>query len=72
MSEVTLDDRELKGRVVVRASRPLTLSAAPLHTVSQSEAGFEKIMQAACLRLSWTPLPGEEQNISLELIADGA
>ena len=72
MSEVTLDDRELKGRVVVRASRPLRLSAAAHHTVSQSEAGFEKIMQAACLTLDWSPASGEEVAVSLELVADEA
>lgn len=72
MSELTLDDRELRGRVIVRSSRPLKLSAAAHHTVSQSEAGFEKIMQAACLTLVWSPVSGEALSISLELVADEA
>lgn len=72
VTEITLDDRELKGRVILRASRPLTLLAAPHFTVSQSEAGFEKIMQAVCLTLTWSPAADEEWVISLELWSDEA
>jgi hypothetical protein len=31
----------------------------PYFTVSQSEAGFEKIMQAVILTLQWPPLQNE-------------
>jgi hypothetical protein len=69
---LTLDDRELKGGVALHASRPLRLAAAPHQTVSQSEAGFEKIMQAACLTLSWPPGAGEETSITLEVLVDAS
>ena len=71
-TEISLDDRELGGRVVLRASRPLRVVARPHHTVSQSEAGFEKIMQCVCVTLYWVPASGEEWAISLEVIADTA
>ena len=70
MREISLDDRELKGRLVLRSNRPLAMQGAPHHTVSQSEAGFEKIMQCVCVTLDWTPAPGEEWVISLEVIHD--
>jgi 4-alpha-glucanotransferase len=53
LRQLTLDDSELGGSLVLSTSRPLALSAAPYHTVSLSEAGFEKIMQGVCLDLSW-------------------
>ncbi len=71
-TELSLDDRELRGRLVFRSSRPVRIEAAPHHTVSQSEAGFEKIMQAACLTVSWSPAPGDETTLSLEVVADPA
>jgi len=72
VKEVALDDRELKGRLVLRANRPVRFTAKPHHTVSQSEAGFEKIMQCVCVTLHWTPASGEEWAISLEVVADPA
>lgn len=68
---LTLDDRVLGGGLRLAASRPVALSARPHYTVSQSEAGFEKIMQAACLTLSW-PIDAvsQELTISLEVVAD--
>ncbi|MFA6309848.1 MAG: alpha-amylase/4-alpha-glucanotransferase domain-containing protein [Sterolibacterium sp.] len=56
LRQITLEDGELHGRLKLAADRPLGLSAAPYFTASQSEAGFEKVMQAACLTLSWRPL----------------
>jgi 4-alpha-glucanotransferase len=50
---ITLDDRELGGALVLTAEPPAALRARPHFTVSQSEAGFEKIMQAATLTLNW-------------------
>ena len=70
--ELTLDDRFLGGGLRLTASRPVDITARPHYTVSQSEAGFEKIMQAACLTLSW-PIDAvsQELTISLEIVADG-
>ena len=61
----------LGGGLVLSASRPVDIRARPHYTVSQSEAGFEKIMQAACITLSW-PIDAvsQELTISLEILAD--
>ncbi|HEX7954863.1 MAG TPA: alpha-amylase/4-alpha-glucanotransferase domain-containing protein [Burkholderiales bacterium] len=49
---LTLEDGVLRGRVVLTCSRPVSISASPHLTVSQSEDGFEKIMQAVTLTVS--------------------
>ena len=54
-----LDDQVLGGHLMLTTSRPLQLHGAPYFTVSQSEAGFEKIMQAVMLTLQWSPQQGE-------------
>lgn len=66
LTTITLDDRELGGALVLTASAPAALRACPHFTVSQSEAGFEKIMQAATATLSW-PLPPERKTLTLTL-----
>lgn len=68
---LTLDDRVLGGGLRLTASRPVDIAARPHYTVSQSEAGFEKIMQAACLTLSW-PIDAvlQELTFSLEILTD--
>lgn len=53
MREIALDDDVLGGRMTLRANMPVQFSAAPHFSVSQSEAGFEKIMQAVCVKLAW-------------------
>ena len=70
-TRLTLDDRELRGALRLTASRPLDIEAHPHFTVSQSEAGFEKIMQAVCLRLSW-PVDAAlmDVTIALEVVPD--
>jgi hypothetical protein len=55
---ITLDDSELRGALLIEASQPVRLEARPHRTVSQSEAGFEKIMQAVCITLAWSPAAG--------------
>jgi len=50
---LTLEDGVLGGKVTLTMAEPVRISAAPHETVSQSEDGFEKIMQAATLRLAW-------------------
>ncbi len=52
--ELLLRDEVLGGRLVLSTSQPAHFQAAPLMSVSQSEAGFEKIMQAMTLHLSWS------------------
>ncbi|MGE3773519.1 MAG: alpha-amylase/4-alpha-glucanotransferase domain-containing protein [Gammaproteobacteria bacterium] len=47
------EDAALEGRLTLAATPPAAVHGAPHETVSQSEAGLEKIMQGACLRLRW-------------------
>ncbi len=58
LTSITLDDRVLGAALVLSASTPVAFHAQPYYTVSQSEAGFEKIMQAATLTLSLPLAPG--------------
>jgi len=62
-----LDDGELGGHMIVEASREITISVNPYHTVSQSEDGFEKIMQAVEIALVWASNNGP-LSIWLEVI----
>lgn len=66
MTEITLDDDTLGGSVVLRTSSPVTLSAQPHFSISQSESGFEKIMQAVTLILEW-PITTQELIVTLEI-----
>lgn len=52
LTEITLDDDTLGGRVTLKTSSPVQFHARPHFTVSQSENGFEKIMQAVTLLLN--------------------
>jgi hypothetical protein len=72
VTELVLDDRFMRGSVGILTSRPARVRARPLHTVSQSEDGFEKIMQCAVVELEW-PIgakPGEV-SVTLKVAADG-
>ncbi|HET7833302.1 MAG TPA: alpha-amylase/4-alpha-glucanotransferase domain-containing protein [Gallionella sp.] len=51
--KLTLDDGVLGGHLILEASQPVIIRAKPYFTVSQSEAGFEKIMQAVELEVHW-------------------
>lgn len=53
LSGLVLSDDILGGALHWTLSPPAHLHAEPHHTVSQSEDGFEKIMQAFTLRLRW-------------------
>jgi hypothetical protein len=68
MTELVLVDDFMGGSLTLRSSQPIGLRARPCHTVSQSEGGFEKIMQSVTLTLVW-PLDAahEEVNLSLEI-----
>ena len=65
---ITLDDSELRGALRIETSQPVRLEARPHRTVSQSEAGYEKIMQAVCISLAWSPASGADQRITLRVI----
>lgn len=49
-----LEDGVLEGSVELLCSPPARIAGKPHYTVSQSEDGFEKVMQAVTLDLSWT------------------
>ena len=68
MQRITLEDSELHGALQIEAKPPLRLKARPHRTVSQSEAGFEKIMQGICIVLAWSPASGLDQRITLRVI----
>jgi hypothetical protein len=53
LTEIWLEDEVLGGRVRLTASEPARFQSWPHFSVSQSEAGFEKIMQAVTIVLSW-------------------
>lgn len=57
---LTLEDGVLGGALTLTTSAPLRVVARPHHTVSQSEAGFEKIMQAVEILLIW-PVDGDAE-----------
>jgi hypothetical protein len=49
LQHIALEDAVLGGKLKVVLSRPVSLLSQPCFSVSQSEAGFEKIMQAVVL-----------------------
>ena len=67
-TEMTLDDDTLNGHVVLKTSAPVSFRANPHFSVSQSESGFEKIMQAVTLHLEW-PITVHELTITLSIHA---
>ena len=66
--KLTLVDGVLGGKLIVSSNLPVAISARPHFTVSQSEAGFEKIMQAATLTLRWQAQA--EQTLEIMLTAE--
>ena len=68
MTMLSLEDGVLGAMVGVLCSPPAALDAGPHHTVSQSEDGFEKIMQAVTLRLAWNVEAGHSDvTVALEI-----
>ncbi|SEN48454.1 alpha-amylase/4-alpha-glucanotransferase domain-containing protein [Nitrosomonas marina] len=66
LHRITLDDDTLGGRIILSTSAPAEFSAQPHFTVSQSEHGFEKIMQAVTLQLQWA-IQMQELTVTLEV-----
>lgn len=67
LDQISLEDAVLGGSLLLGVSPPARFAAQPLFTVSQSEAGFEKIMQAVILQLDWL-LPAVENQLELSLL----
>jgi len=53
IDHIALEDEVLGGAAHLYVSEPCVLNSYPHFSVSQSEAGFEKIMQAVTLTLEW-------------------
>lgn len=68
LRQLTLEDGVLGGALRLTLSTSCTLSARPHHTVSQSEAGFEKIMQAVEICLRWPLREQEDLSVVLEVL----
>jgi hypothetical protein len=66
MTELAIVDDFMGGTLTLRSNVPVVLRARPCHTVSQSEGGFEKIMQSVTLTLAW-PLDAAHANVELSL-----
>jgi hypothetical protein len=49
-----LHDEVLGGKLILSTSQDAKIFSEPCFSVSQSEAGFEKIMQAVTIRLAWS------------------
>ena len=64
-AKLILDDNVLAGALCLSCP-PAAIGARPYYTVSQSDAGFEKIMQGAELTLYW-PLDGSSREIIVVL-----
>jgi len=72
LASLRLEDGVLGGGLQLSVSPPARLSARPHQTVSQSEAGFEKIMQAVEIILAWPAAPAggkADYAVSLEAAA---
>jgi len=69
MNGLVLDDGILGGNLVLNNNHPIQLLGMPYFTVSQSEAGFEKIMQAVMLTLQWS-LSQNEMSVKLTINPD--
>jgi hypothetical protein len=65
---IGLEDGVLRGAVTLAMQPPAIAATRPLHTVSQSEAGFEKIMQACVVTLAWQ-LPVGRHRLAIEFSA---
>ena len=65
-AQLTLEDGVLGGRLTLQSSISAQITGRPQQTVSQSEAGFEKIMQAAEIAFSWR-IPSADCTLRLQL-----
>ncbi len=66
LKEIILDDTVLGGKLLLHCTKPVSFQAHPHFTVSQSEAGFEKIMQAVTLVLSW-PIDASHKELTIDI-----
>jgi hypothetical protein len=63
---LVLEDGVLGGRLRLQTKNLAEICGRPQQTVSQSEAGFEKIMQSTELSLSWL-IPSDACTLQMQL-----
>ncbi|HNH89774.1 MAG TPA: DUF1926 domain-containing protein [Thiobacillaceae bacterium] len=68
LTELALEDHYLGGALRFVSNLPARIKAQPHMTVSQSEAGFEKIMQAVELTFTWEVEGPTEIQVDLEVV----
>jgi hypothetical protein len=66
LKNISLEDEVLGGALHLSTSVPCAFSSQPHFSVSQSEAGFEKIMQAVTLELLW-PAEALSEHIEIKI-----
>lgn len=69
-ASLVLDDRFLRGGVAIACSPPARITCRPYHTVSQSEDGFERVMQSATVVVKWPVTGAAELLLTLTLRED--
>lgn len=72
LSRLALEDHYLGGGIRIASNLPARVRVQPHMTVSQSEAGFEKIMQAVEITLTWEVEGPTEIRVDLEVVPLGA
>ena len=68
LKELALEDHYLGGAIRLASNLPARVKVQPHMTVSQSEAGFEKIMQAVELTLTWEVEGPTEIQVDLDVL----
>jgi len=71
LKELTLEDLYLGAAVRLQTNRPARIKVQPHFTVSQSEAGFEKVMQAVELSLTWEAEDVTEVQVRVDISSLG-
>lgn len=69
IGEVTLEDLFMGGSVTLALQPRARVSVKPYHSVSQSEDGLERIMQAVAVEITW-PLVSGDEGLTIALRTD--
>jgi hypothetical protein len=56
----------MQGSVALAFEPPARVTARPYHTVSQSEEGFERVMQSVTLEVLW-PVQDDAASLAVHL-----
>jgi hypothetical protein len=67
---IALDDRFLGGTVTLTATPDAHFTGRPYHTVSQSEDGFERVMQSATVTVEWLVEGSAALELRIAIAAD--